>query len=152
MTTALPRYTADGLRVRHNPYTPPRDLRRTWRAPYQFDVCRIVLAYRLLGFGVDLVAAITGVSIKNVKRILTIFGMKMPRRGRFGTGSVIWNRSYEIKAESHRVLCLPSYIPLRVEHANGRPEFLEGVDVMMLKLPEPTKRPEKDGFSNWLFR
>ena len=41
MTTAL-RFTADGLRVRHNPYTPPRDLRRTWRAPYRFDVCRIV--------------------------------------------------------------------------------------------------------------
>ena len=109
--------------MRHNPNTPPRDLRRTWRAPYQFDVCRIVLAYRLLGFGVDLVAAITGVSIANVKRVLTIFGTKMPRRGKLGMGSIIWNRSYEIKAESHLVLCLPPYIPLRVEHANGGPEF-----------------------------
>ena len=130
-----------------NPNMPPAKLRRGWRVPFQFDVCRYVVLYRLLGFDVRGISEVCGISQANVRRILTIFGYGLPR-GSGGFGTIIWNTRYSIKPETHKRLSLPAYILLSVDYVL---EFGAEIDdaLLSLRLPEPTKRPEKDGFSNW---
>ena len=74
----------------------------------------------------------------------------MPRRNR-GFGSIIWNRGYAISTEeAYRRLALPNCIPMSVDHNDGSPATLDGINVMTLTLPEPEWRPEHDGYSDWL--
>jgi hypothetical protein len=132
----------------YNPNRPPSRFRRGWRAPFRFEVCRWVLTYRLLSFDVKAVSTITGVSVKNVKTILQIFGGHMPRRGR-GFGSIIYDRGYAIcNDEAFERLALPSFCPKRVDKAYRAPR-VDGVDVMTFTLPEPYWRPDYDGYSDW---
>ena len=59
--------------------------------------------YRLLAFDVASISLVTGVSVRNTKYILEIFGGHIPRRNR-GFGSIIWNRGYAISATAHSKL------------------------------------------------
>lgn len=133
--------------VRENPHA-PRKGRRGFRAPFRIEVCRWVVLYRLLGFDVQSIATVTGVSVKNVRYILEIFGGKMDRRDG-GTGRIIWNSRYAITREAHRRLNLPDSCPLSVDHANGGPDMFEGEDVHLASLPPLEWKPDTDGYSDW---
>ena len=140
---------ANCFQPRKNPNVPKK---RGFRVPFTFEICRYVVLYRLLAFDVASIAGVCGITIKQVKHILQIFGGHMPRR-RKGLGSIIWDKGYAVTEKVHKGLGLPAIIPLSVDNACIGPEVLADFDLITMKLPEPEWTPERggcrDGYSDW---
>jgi hypothetical protein len=77
----------------------------------EYELIRIVVAYRLVACKVSYIAQVQRISEAAVKRILLEHG-EVPRRGR----GYWWSGPFTISEAKHKWLAFPDYIPA---HING---------------------------------
>ena len=75
----------------------------------EYELIRIVVAYRLIARKVSYIAQVQRISEAAVKRILLEHG-EVPRRGR----RYWWSGPFTISEAKHRWLAFPDYIPLHI--------------------------------------
>ena len=76
----------------------------------EYELIRIVVAYRLIARKVSYIAQVQRISEAAVKRILLEHG-EVPRRGR----RYWWSGPYTISEAKHKWLAFPDYIPLHID-------------------------------------
>ena len=76
----------------------------------EYELIRIVVAYRLIARKVRYIAQVQRISEAAVKRILLEHG-EVPRRGR----RCWWSGPYTISEAKHKWLAFPDYIPLHID-------------------------------------
>ena len=76
----------------------------------EYELIRIVVAYRLIARKVSYIAHVQRISEAAVKRILLEHG-EVPRRGR----GYWWSGPFTISEAKHKWLAFPDYIPLHID-------------------------------------
>ena len=116
------------LGVQTNPNVPKK---ARGHVPFDTTTARYVVAYRLLGFDLWTIGAITGVAQRWVRAILLGAG-RCPRRGRH----YLLNKGYEVRAEIAENLQLGPLIPRSTGPACIGLDAFDWEELRLLKLPD----------------